>query len=78
MCDATTQKRADLQESDIVFSDRVVENYLVRWNPEQKWYYISDQMPNEAWVFLQCDTEEHGLNGKHTYLLKSRRLADIN
>lgn len=65
ICDATTQDDADLQEGDIVFSDRVIENYLLRSNPNQRWYYISDQMPDEAWVFLQSDTEENGLCGEY-------------
>lgn len=55
--------RANIRESDIVFGDRVIENYLVQANSQQKWYYLSDEMPTEAWVFLQADSNPEGLCG---------------
>ncbi|KAK5171084.1 uncharacterized protein LTR77_004228 [Saxophila tyrrhenica] len=60
VCDASTVSKDDLRESDIVFSDRVVENLLVQHNPKQEWYFISDQTPSEAWVFLQADSNASG------------------
>jgi hypothetical protein len=54
VCDATTvNSEKDLVASDQVFPRHVVENIQVHFNPEQKWYYLRDQWPDELWVFKQ-------------------------
>lgn len=40
---------------DVVFEDIEMENTLLYQSPKQKWYYISDQLPSEAWIFVQGD-----------------------
>ena len=54
VCDATTvNSEKDLVASDQVFPRHVVENIQVHYNPEQKWYYLRDQRPDELWLFKQ-------------------------
>jgi len=64
VCDSSSLEDGDMREADIVFGDRVIENYLVQFNPKQKWYYLSDQTSDEAWVFLQAGSDPEGLRGK--------------
>nr|POE75759.1 hypothetical protein CFP56_67778 [Quercus suber] len=63
VCDAASLDQSDVQECDVVFGTQVIENYLVQHNPQQRWYYLSDQTPSEAWVFMQSDTANGGLIG---------------
>ncbi|KAF2124978.1 putative CmcJ-like methyltransferase [Dothidotthia symphoricarpi CBS 119687] len=57
VCDNTTVDTAnDLQARDIVYPEDVVESYQVHFNPKHKFYYVSGQQTNEAWVMLQSDS----------------------
>ncbi|KAF2230782.1 hypothetical protein EV356DRAFT_472993 [Viridothelium virens] len=47
---------SELEPCDLVYPDYVVENRQVYFSNRQRWLYLSDQMPNEAWIFLQSDT----------------------
>ncbi|GAB7348199.1 hypothetical protein MBLNU459_g6203t1 [Dothideomycetes sp. NU459] len=59
MCDPRTVKPAnDFEACDLVYPDYVVENRQLYFRPEQRWFYMRDQQPHEAWVFMQSDT--HG------------------
>jgi hypothetical protein len=54
VCDASTvDVDHDLIPSDQVFPNHVVENIQMHHNPEQKWYYLSEQTPEELWIFQQ-------------------------
>jgi hypothetical protein len=55
---------ASLQDGDVVFEDFVIENQLLHHEPEQKWYYASNQNTDEIWIFLQADSRVDGLDGK--------------
>lgn len=58
MCDpGTINPKTDLEPCDLVYADYVVENRQLYYSNTQQWFYLSDQMPNEAWVFLQSDTD---------------------
>ncbi|KAI9656218.1 MAG: hypothetical protein M1821_004881 [Bathelium mastoideum] len=46
----------DFEPCDLVYPDYVVENRQMYYSPPQTWFYLSNQMPEEAWVFLQSDT----------------------
>ena len=56
LCDASTVDPNLVEPSDLVYDDYVVENCQTYDAPEQEWYYIRDQSPSEAWVFLQSDS----------------------
>ncbi|CAD6584202.1 MAG: hypothetical protein ASARMPRED_001627 [Alectoria sarmentosa] len=52
LCDASTVNfNEDTMASDIVFPDHYTENVQVHHDPQHKWYYLSDQKPDEALVF---------------------------
>lgn len=57
LCDPRTVKLGDLEAADLVYTDYVVENRQIYHKPGQKWYYISDQRPDEAWIFRQSDSK---------------------
>lgn len=59
VCDARTVNFAeDTMAGDVVDRDQVFENTQVHHNPEQKWYYLSGQMPDELVLFKNADSEE--------------------
>jgi hypothetical protein len=69
-CDATTiDPDHDFEPCDLVYPDYVVENRQIYHSDKQKWFYISDQMPDEAWMFLQADTEAPKKTSKSMHLV---------
>ena len=42
---------------DVVDRDAVFENTQIYYNPEQKWYYLPNQMPSELLIFKNADSE---------------------
>ncbi|KAI9781334.1 MAG: hypothetical protein M1816_002402 [Peltula sp. TS41687] len=60
LCDASSvDPKTDLVINDNVVSqiNKLIENVLVHYNPNQKWYYLSNQVPSELLVFRQHDSE---------------------
>lgn len=57
LCDASSLNPHSLHAGDVVFQDFQTENLLLEYHPQHQWYYASEQMPNEAWVFLQGDSK---------------------
>lgn len=53
LCDPASVRRGDTMAGDLVYSGFVMENQQVHYHDDQKWYYLSDQRADEAWVFLQ-------------------------
>ncbi|KAK5107687.1 hypothetical protein LTR62_000922 [Meristemomyces frigidus] len=67
LCEPSTiQAASDLEPCDLVYPDYVVENRQVYHSPEQKWFYLGEQREDEAWVFLQTDTERTAWTVAHT------------
>jgi hypothetical protein len=56
-CDPSSIALEDLHPGDLVYDDYVVENMQLHYTNDQKWYYISDQGQDEAWVFVQSDSD---------------------
>ena len=48
----------DTMAGDVVDRGAVFENTQVHFNPEQKWYYLPNQLPSELLVFKNADSEE--------------------
>ncbi|KAL1616796.1 hypothetical protein SLS54_008188 [Diplodia seriata] len=64
MCDPqSVNVDQDLEPCDLVYPDYVVENQQVYFSDAFEWAYLSDQQPNEAWIFLQSDTDPDGKPG---------------
>jgi hypothetical protein len=59
LCDAqTVDFAADTMAGDVVDRDHVFENTQVHYNPAQKWYYLSNQLPTELIIFKNGDSRE--------------------
>lgn len=58
MCDASTVGPNDLVASDLVYRDRVGENYALSFNQDQLWYYFPRLAPDEAILFKGYDSSE--------------------
>ncbi|KAK2732803.1 hypothetical protein CKAH01_08624 [Colletotrichum kahawae] len=59
LCDAeTVDFAADAMPGDVVDRDNVFENTQIHYNPNQKWYYVSNQLPTELIIFKNADSEE--------------------
>ena len=64
MCDeSSVDLQADFIASDVVSRTGFSENYLIYFNPRQKWYYLSKQKPTELVLFRQADTKYPHLKG---------------
>jgi len=60
VCDAGSVAFGDLVPSDLVYQDRVGETYAVTYNPNHRWFYVSEMQPDEA-LLLKCfDSETDG------------------
>ncbi|KAL8903056.1 MAG: hypothetical protein Q9207_004188 [Kuettlingeria erythrocarpa] len=58
---ATVDFEDDAVPGDIVQIDRVTENLQIHHREDQRWYYLSDQMPSEMLLFKNADSETpHG------------------
>jgi hypothetical protein len=53
VADAGTVPFSDLVPSDLIYPDRVGETYGIRYNPAHRWYYLSEQRPDEV-LLLKC------------------------
>ncbi|MAD82187.1 MAG: hypothetical protein CL912_04430 [Deltaproteobacteria bacterium] len=59
LCDASTVDFAnDTMAGDVVDRDAIFENTQVHFNPRQKWFYLSNQLPSEMLIFKNADSEE--------------------
>ncbi|KAL1966998.1 hypothetical protein VTN77DRAFT_3522 [Rasamsonia byssochlamydoides] len=57
VCDASTiDFVADSMPGDVVDRTEVFENMQVHYNPEQKWYWLPDQLPSELLIFKNADS----------------------
>ncbi|KAK5625799.1 hypothetical protein RRF57_001515 [Xylaria bambusicola] len=57
VCDGTTVKPEDLVETDSVRQGSVSTNYYAKYAPDQQWYYLKHQSPDEALIFKHFDSE---------------------
>lgn len=72
LCDGSTVDfENDTMAGDIVDKDAVFENTQVHFNTEQKWYYLSNQIPEELLIFSNADSEEEngGIPGEYIFCL---------
>ena len=66
MCDrSTVDLTKDVKSADLVFAAHAVENCQIHYSSCHKWYYLSEQQPEEAWVFLQSDSADTDRSGIH-------------
>lgn len=75
-CDARTVSEDDLLAADRVHPDFVFELYYLKHHPRQKWYWLSNQTPDEIAVHVQFDSSASKLLGpirgiQHTLLVRT-------
>jgi hypothetical protein len=78
ICDAdTVEFELDTMAGDIVDRDAVFENTQVHFNPHQKWYYLSNQLPSELLIFKNADGDiGHGAAPGEFHLVAPPLTAD--
>ncbi|OTA96831.1 hypothetical protein M434DRAFT_392516 [Hypoxylon sp. CO27-5] len=57
VCDGTTVKSTDLVETDSIRQGSISTNYYVKYDEDQKWYFLKEQTPDEALIFKHFDSE---------------------
>lgn len=68
----------EVEACDLVYAQYVVENRQVYHSDKQQWFYLSHQMPNEAWLFLQADTNSDSKPSRQlTHLHSTQMFAQI-
>ncbi|OJJ52520.1 hypothetical protein ASPSYDRAFT_51938 [Aspergillus sydowii CBS 593.65] len=60
LCDPATVHPTDLIAVDRVSPEYVGEVYYLNNHPDQQWYWLSDQSPDEACLFLSFDSAPTG------------------
>ncbi|MCJ1470975.1 hypothetical protein MMC07_009623 [Pseudocyphellaria aurata] len=69
LCDArSVDYERDTMSSDVVFRDRLAENVQIHHNPQQRWYYLPDQLPTEALIFKTVDSKPDCNFGRGDFL----------
>jgi len=63
LCDPTTVEASDYEARDIVRRDSFMETYQIHRRLSHQWYFVSNQTAQEAWLFLQSDSDPKGLKG---------------
>ena len=60
MCDYETVDHSDLVAADRVSREYTGEIFYLQHNENQKWYWISDQKPEEMLLFINYDSDPRG------------------
>jgi hypothetical protein len=61
LCDAWTVGALDLQVSELRYTHRTGEIYLLSHSPRHRWFYYSQMDRHEALVFKQYDSQVNGV-----------------
>lgn len=78
VADSSTVDTSKVQAADVVFGDFTTEHHLVQYDENLKWYFLSNQEPNEAWAFLQADSQPEGLIGTSNIIDITRFVEPAN
>lgn len=60
VCDYRTVDPDDLVATDRVYPHKVIELYNLQHNPDQKWYWCSNQKSEEVLLMMMYDTQASG------------------
>ena len=64
----TVDSEHDTIPADVVFPTWVTENMQVKYSDQYRWYYLSDQMPDEALIFKSADSDGSSACGQCLYV----------
>jgi hypothetical protein len=53
VCDARSIQQEDLVPIDLLYPDRIGENYNFGYHPRHRWYYVPEMLADEA-LLLKC------------------------
>ena len=79
LCDAQSVAPGDLVAADLVYRDRIGENYLMTYRPGHRWFYVPEMRADEV-LLLKCyDSAEDGRTRfvPHTAFTDPTAPADI-
>ncbi|KAI9930218.1 hypothetical protein ASPWEDRAFT_167886 [Aspergillus wentii DTO 134E9] len=72
LCDnRTTNAKENAQIRDLVFPNAVAESYHAHPSPDYRFFYVRNQLPGEAWVFLQSDSNPQKEGALHSSFYNS-------
>ncbi|KAK3358834.1 hypothetical protein B0T25DRAFT_77298 [Lasiosphaeria hispida] len=60
LCDYRSLSPSDLVAADHVNPDYHGEIYYLKYNPKQEWYWLREQRPEEAVLFISFDSNSQG------------------
>lgn len=75
MCDATSVEQSDLVASDVIYPNYLAENYMVHFNPNQRWYWLPKHESDEILVFKAIDSGNPTSSRKFPSPLRPDRLV---
>jgi len=64
LCDFTSIDANDLVATDRVYPTATQETYHVKYNPQQRWYWLPRQQSNEPFLFITYDSQA-GSNARY-------------
>lgn len=59
LCDKRTVDVDDLLEVKKIMPDRIEENLYLRFRSYHKWYWLSEQKPDEVYLFTSWNSTKH-------------------
>lgn len=69
-CDSTTVKKDDLVASDNIRSKYIGENLFAKYSSDYRWYYMSDQLPDEVTLLKIFDSADGVTKRWHSLLAR--------
>lgn len=80
-CDRRSVPKQDLVEIDKVHEDHWEGGYLIKYNPDHRWYWLPNQTSNEVSVFLTWDSDHEAFESAckqiHSRVRHALKLADV-
>eukprot|EP00877_Chromochloris_zofingiensis_P012565 jgi/Chrzof1/7562/Cz02g28150.t1 len=61
VCDASTVSPDDLEHMSLIYPNRKGDIYMVKYNPNHRWYYYAHMEADQAYVFKCYDSDKSGV-----------------
>lgn len=66
VCDGQTVKSDDLVASDNIRTKYIGENLFAKYSPDYRWYYLSEQEPDEVLLLKIYDSDSKVIGRKYS------------
>lgn len=60
VCDARTVEHKHLVPHDLVYPHYIGENFQVKYDSRQRWYFLDNMQPDDAVIFKNFDSSTDG------------------